>query len=100
MSREIKFRGFDDDGGKFVYGWATKLVEGIRRFCAIIQDEDGELTRYYIHRVETIGQYTGLKDKNGKEIYEGDVWQRGDFIAQVVFEFSGGGLKKDRKSGV
>jgi uncharacterized phage protein (TIGR01671 family) len=73
MSREIKFRAWDYENKKWVFGWLTKLVEGIRQFLAIVQYEDGELVRYYIDDEKTVGQFTGLHDKNGKEIYEGDI---------------------------
>lgn len=65
MKREIKFRGKRIDNKKWVYGF--------------LADEDyiNDINSIDLSSIEvdrgTIGQFTGLFDKNGKEIYEGDI---------------------------
>lgn len=66
MNREIKFRGIRLDNGEWIYGDLNHLVDGVY----ISNDNGCNMAQVY---PDTVGQYTGLKDKNGKEIYEDDI---------------------------
>ena len=80
MSRDIKFRGKRVNGGEWVHGDLWQPVRDNQKIAFIFRQDN----KYEVVPA-TVGQFTGRKDKNGVEVYEGDKIGAGDDALSVFW---------------
>ena len=82
------YRGKRLDNGEWVEGWLVIKKDPVLEitYCFILAYGEGEsFVTWYPVDPETVGQYTGLTDKSGKKIFEGDIIESNNEMQSAIF---------------